>query len=78
MIANAEDFNRHWPTWIGLQPFEKKPRRRQKVPAAELCDQLDDQYMPITFHQAIPTVIQITVLMVVMMKPFRHHSPCET
>ena len=34
--------------------------------------------MPITFHQAIPTVIQITVLIVVMMKPFRHHSPYET
>lgn len=26
MIANAEDFNRHWPTWIGLQSFEKKSR----------------------------------------------------
>ena len=31
--------------------------------------------MPITFHQAIPTVIQITVLIVVIMKPLRHHSP---
>ena len=46
-----------------------------RSPRPTLCDQLDDQYMPITFHQAIPTVIQITVLIVVIMKPLRHHSP---
>lgn len=58
---------------------KKRPWRTLNDPRGRMpCDQSNDQYMPITFHQAIPTIIQITVLIVVMMKPLRHHSPCET